>query len=131
VLGEVGHRARPAPSLQVLRRREDARADEAERSCDEPVVGELPDPEREVEALVHEIHEPLRERDLDMHVGIPHRESHETRRQQPLSEVRGSGDSDRPARRILELRHGGRRFVDAGERSRDGFVVGAARLGEL
>src|SRR2546430_16355830 len=70
VVSDVGDRARPAPSLEVPRRREDARADEPERSRDQPVVRELSDPERQIEALVHEINDPLRERNLDLHLRI-------------------------------------------------------------
>src|SRR5206468_2826924 len=61
----------------------------------------------------------------------PCRETHETWCEEPVSEVRGSGDPHPPTWRILQLGHGGRCLVHAGERARHRFVVDAACLRQL
>src|SRR5207253_383467 len=59
------------------------------------------------------------------------RKTHETRCEEPVSEISRSGDPHPPARRILQLGHGGRGLVHAGERARHRFVVDAACLRQL
>ena len=90
VLRERGDRARGAASLEVPRRREHAGADRAERPRDQPAVAQPADAEREVDALVNEIHDPLRERDVDAHLGIPRGEADQDGRQQPVAETVGA-----------------------------------------
>ena len=78
-----------------------------------------------------EIHEPLREDDVDAHLGIPRGEADQDGRQQPVAEIRGRGEPHRSARSVLKLGDRRRRLVDAGERAGDGLVVRPSRLGRL
>ncbi len=128
---QVAHRLRHALLLQVVRRGEQADAQHAQRPGHQRTVGQAPDADRQIEALLHEIDVARRQHHVEVDVGVLLHEARHDRRDQQPADVFGGRHAHLAARQVLQFTGAGGGALDLFQCMRRHLVQALAGIGQV